>query len=56
MKIMIIMCPPSYHCNGFVTTHALGHMMYGSLSETLHHVPKFVSCHKSIVVINGKAN
>ena len=24
------MCPPSYHHNGFVATHALGHMMYGS--------------------------
>ena len=24
------MCPPGYHCNGFVATHALGHMMYGS--------------------------
>ena len=21
------MCPPGYHHNGFVTTHALGHMM-----------------------------
>ena len=23
------MCPPGYHRNGFVATHALGHMMYG---------------------------
>ena len=23
------MCPPGYHHNGFVATHALGHMMYG---------------------------
>ena len=23
------MCPPVYHHNGFVATHALGHMMYG---------------------------
>ena len=22
------MCPPGYHHNGFVATHALGHMMY----------------------------
>ena len=22
------MCPPSYHHNGFVPTHALGHMTY----------------------------
>ena len=27
--IMKTMCPPGYHNNGFVTTHALGHMMYG---------------------------
>ena len=27
--IMKTMCPPSYHHNGFVATHALGHMMYG---------------------------
>ena len=23
------MCPPGYHHNGLVTTHALGRMMYG---------------------------
>ena len=27
---MKTMCPPGYHDNGFVATHALGHMMYGS--------------------------
>ena len=27
--IMKTMCPPAYHHNGFVATHALGHMMYG---------------------------
>ena len=27
--IMKTMCPPGYLHNGFVTTHALGHMMYG---------------------------
>ena len=27
---MKIMCPRCYHHSGFVTTHALGHMMYGS--------------------------
>ena len=26
--IMKTMCPPSYHHNGFVATHVLGHMMY----------------------------
>ena len=33
---MKTMYPPGYHHNGFVATHALGHMM---------------SCHKAIVVI-----
>ena len=28
--IMKIMCPHGYHHNGFVTTHALGHMTYGN--------------------------
>ena len=28
---MKTMCPPGYHHNGFVATHALGHMMYGLL-------------------------
>ena len=27
---MKTMCPTGYHHNGFVATHALGHMMYGS--------------------------
>ena len=26
---MKTMCPPAYRHNGFVSTHALGHMMYG---------------------------
>ena len=26
--IMKTMCPPGYHHNGFMATHALGHMMY----------------------------
>ena len=25
--IMKTMCPPGYHHNGFVATHALGHML-----------------------------
>ena len=29
-EIMKGMCPPGYHRNGFVATHALGHMMYGN--------------------------
>ena len=27
--IMKTMCPPSYHHNDFVATHALGYMVYG---------------------------
>ena len=27
--IMKTMCPPGYHHDGFVASHALGHMMYG---------------------------
>ena len=26
--IMKTVCPPGYHHNGFVATHALGHMIY----------------------------
>ena len=37
---MKTMCPPGYHHNGFVATHALGHMMYMM----------------SIVVITGRAH
>ena len=51
--IMKTMCSPGYHHNGFVVTHALGHMMYGCAH---HHVPKCMSCHKAIVVITGRAH
>ena len=40
---MKTMCPPCYHCNGFVAIHAPGHMMYG-LGTTMHHVPTCMSC------------
>ena len=30
---MKIMGAPGYHHNGFVATHALGHMMYGSSAQ-----------------------
>ena len=43
-----------YHGSGFVATHVLGHMMYGWWTE--HHVPKCISCHKTIVVITGRAH
>ena len=31
------MCPPGYHHDGFVATHALGYMMYGYYAITLLH-------------------
>ena len=44
--IMKTMCPPGFHHNGFVATHALGLMMYGSWWCT-----KVYHCHKAIVVL-----
>ena len=38
---MKTMCPPGYHHNGFVATHALGHMMYGCTScDQVHELPQ----------------
>ena len=42
--IIKTMCSPGYHHSGFVATHAIGHMMYGSLCAQ-HHVHKCMSCH-----------
>ena len=47
--IMKTMCPPSYHRNCLVTTHALGHTW-------AYHVPKCMSCLQAIVVIIGRAH
>ena len=33
---MKLMCPPGYHHNNFVPTHALGHMMYGEDNDDVH--------------------
>ena len=33
MQFMKAMCAPGYRRNGFVTTHALRHMMYGSCAQ-----------------------
>ena len=41
--IMKTMCHSGYHHNGFVATHALGHMVYGCMS-----------CHKTIMVTYGR--
>ena len=39
-EIMKTMCPPGYHHNGFVATHALGHMMCGSSCAQVHALPQ----------------
>ena len=36
--ILKTMCPPCYHINSFVATHALGHIM--NKVATVHRVPK----------------
>ena len=33
---MKTMCPPGYHHNGIVATHAFGHMMYGCISKNMY--------------------
>ena len=45
---MKTMCPPGYHHNGFVATHGLRHMIYGSSCTSCAQVH---SGHKAIVVI-----
>ena len=52
-SIMKTICPPGYHHNGFVPTHALGDMMY---IHHINHMPRCMSCHKAIVVITGRAH
>ena len=37
--IMKTMCPPSYYHNGFVATHALGHMNRTSCAQ-VHELPQ----------------
>ena len=39
---MKTMCPPGYHYNGFVATHALGHMMYDNHTSCaqVHELPQ----------------
>ena len=38
--IMKTMCPPGYHHNGFMATHALGHMISGTWAHAqVHELP-----------------
>ena len=50
--IMKTMCARGYHHNGFVATHALGHMCMTRYTV----FPKCMSCHKSNVVITVRAH
>ena len=43
----ILRCPSGYR-NGYLASHALGHMIYGC--NIVRHVPKCISYHKAIVV------
>ena len=47
--IMETMCPPGYHHNGFVETHALGHMMYGSYAHLASVRFEHSVCHGSLM-------
>ena len=51
--IMKTMCPPGYYNNNFVATHALRYMVNNA--ATVHHVPKYMSCPRAIVV-TGRAH
>ena len=44
---MKLICPPGYHQNGFVATHAFGPMIV---------LKKCMSRHKAIVVITARAH
>ena len=52
--IMKTMCPPGYHHNGFVVTHALEHMMYSciyiykSLRDVDRYIDTYISNDSSI--------
>ena len=37
---MKTMCPPGYHHNGFVATHALGYMMNRTSCVQVHELPQ----------------
>ena len=46
-EIMKTMCPPGYHHNGFVATHALGHMMYRTSCAQVHELPQsYCGCNR----------
>ena len=50
---MKTMCPTGYHHNGFVATHALGHMMYGSLYGIYIYVFVVCVCVHSVIRLHS---
>ena len=46
------MCPPGYHHNGFVATHAIGHMMCGLYIIIIRYA---LSLKCSILAVNNRA-
>ena len=49
---MKTMCPPGYHHNGFVATHAIGHMMCGLYIIIIRYA---LSLKCSILAVNNRA-
>ena len=46
---MKTMCPPGYHHNGFVATHALGYMMYVMCTSCQSYVNRTSTVRQSYV-------
>ena len=47
---MNTICPPSYHHNGFVATHALGHMMYCNVYICIYYIYIYIKWYKGEVI------
>ena len=51
---MKTMCPPGYHHNGFVATHALGHMIYGCIMRMYNiHIYVYIYIYIYIYIIQA---
>ena len=57
-KIVKKLYPPGYHYSGFMAIHTFRPIMNGSstVAGTVHHVPKFKSCHKAVVMTMGRVH
>ena len=50
---MKTMCPPGYHHNGFVATHALGYMMFGHMiNRKLFDKGYMIKVYKNLFLVN----